>query len=197
MPITGQDFEVTARITLEQALQGTTLDLNLDMPETDAEGRLRRAPRSFKARIPKGVTDGQKMRLPGKGGKGRNGGRDGDLYLNIVLQPHPWLRPSEHDLYLDLPLAPWEAALGATIAVPTLDGSVSLKIPPGTPSGRKMRLAGKGLPKPGDGHGDLFVLVEIATPTQLSDREKALFQELAEASSFNPRRQFPSPPQGH
>ncbi len=197
LPIPGQDFEVKARISLEQAFHGTTLDLNLDMPEYDAAGHLRRVPRSFKARIPKGVTDGQKMRLPGKGGKGINDGKDGDLYLNIDFQPHPWFRPSEHDLYLDLPLTPWEAALGATVAVPTLEGSVSLKIPAGTPSDRKMRLSGKGLPKPGSGHGDLFVIVQIATPAPLTEREKALYQELASASNFNPRGHFSGSTKGH
>jgi curved DNA-binding protein len=189
-PIAGQDFEVTARISLEDAAHGTMLDLNLDMPEHDATGHLHRQPRSFKARIPKGVIDGQKMRLPGKGGKGVNGGKDGDLYLNIALLPHPLFRPSEHDLYLDLPVTSWEAALGATVEVPTLEGSVSLKIPAGTPSGRKMRLTAKGLPKPGDTYGDLFVIVQIATPPQLDEREKALYEELAKVSHFNPRSQL-------
>ena len=178
---------MTAGITLEQAAQGATLELHLDMPESDAAGHLRRVPRSFKARIPKGVVDGQKLRLPGKGGKGRHGGRDGDLYLTVLLQPHPLFRPSEHDLYLDLPVTPWEAALGATIEAPTLEAPVSLKIPAGTPSGRKLRLAGKGLPKPGEGHGDLYVIVQVVVPAPLTEREKQLFQELAAVSKFNPR----------
>ena len=186
-PQPGQDFEVTAAVTLEQAAEGTTLELHLDMPEYDAGGHVRRVPRSFKARIPKGATDGQKLRLPGKGGQGLHGGRNGDLYLNISLKPHPLFRPSEHDLYLDVPVAPWEAALGATIEVPTLAGPVSLKIPAGITSGRKLRLAGKGLPKPRDGHGDLLVMVQVVTPTALSEREKSLLQELADVSTFKPR----------
>ena len=186
-PIPGQDFEVTARITLEQAAQGTVLDLNLDMPEYDDQGRVRRVPRTFKARIPKGVTDGQKMRLAGKGGRGSHGGKDGDLYLNITLQPHPLFRPSEHDLYFDLPVTPWEAVLGATVEVPTLEGSVSLKIPAGTPGGRKMRLGGKGLPKPKGGHGDQYVLIQIAIPGELTEQERAIYQQLAKVSSFKPR----------
>ncbi|MFM8445609.1 MAG: DnaJ C-terminal domain-containing protein [Methylococcus sp.] len=189
-PMPGQDFEVTARISLEDAARGTLVELNLDMPEYDGTGHLRRVPRSFKARIPKGVVDGQKLRLSGKGGKGLNGGKDGDLYLNIALQPHPWFRPSEHDLYLDVPVSPWEAALGATIEAPTLDGNVSLKIPPGSPSGRKMRLAGKGLPKPGDGHGDLYVILQITLPPQLTETERELLQQLAQASAFKPRSHF-------
>jgi curved DNA-binding protein len=186
-PMPGQDFEVAARITLEQAAQGTVLDLNLDMPEVDDQGRVRRVPRTFKARIPKGVTDGQKMRLAGKGGRGSHGGKDGDLYLNITLQPHPLFRPSEHDLYLDLPVTPWEAALWATVEVPTLEGSVSLKIPAGTPGGRKMRLAGKGLPKPKGGHGDQYVLIQIAIPSELTEQERAIYQQLADVSPFKPR----------
>jgi curved DNA-binding protein len=189
-PMAGQDFEVTAPLSLEEAASGTLLELHLDMPEYDARGHVRRIPRTFKARIPKGVIDGQKMRLAGKGGKGLHGGRNGDLYLNIVLHPHALFRPSEHDLYLDLPISPWEAALGATVEVPTLDGTVSLKIPAGTPAGRKMRLVGKGLPKPHDGHGDLFIIVQVALPTELNERERELYRELAKASSFNPRGHF-------
>lgn len=186
----GQDFEVTAHISLDEAAKGTTLELNLEMPEYDAQGRLHRVPQVFKARIPKGATDGQKMRLPGKGGKGFNGGANGDLYLNIALHPHPLFRADGHDLFLDLPVTPWEAALGAEIEVPTLDGSVRLKIPAGTPAGRKMRLGGRGLPKPKEGAGDLYVIVQIAAPTELSDTEKALYQQLSEASTFNPRGHF-------
>jgi len=189
-PRSGQDFEVEAKISLLEAAQGTTLELNLEMPEYDAAGQLRRVPHSFKARLPKGVVDGQKMRLTGKGGKGLNGGKNGDLYLNISLKPDALFRPSEHDLYLDLPITPWEAALGTTLEVPTLEGPVSLKIPAGTPGGRKMRLGGKGLPKPREGHGDLFVIIQIATPKDLTEREKTLYEELAATSSFNPRSHF-------
>jgi len=184
---TGQDFEVTAPITLEQAAEGTTLELNLEMPEFDESGRLQRVKHAFKARIPKGIIDGQKMRLPGKGGKGFHGGKNGDLYFNIVFKPHPLFRPSEHDLYLDLPITPAEAALGASIQVPTMSGPVTLRIPPGTTSGRKMRLRGKGLPKAHDGHGDLYAMTQIVLPSELSEREKALYQQLAQASTYDPR----------
>src|SRR5260221_644365 len=141
-------YEVTVHLSLEDALRGTQVDLNLSVPEYDEEGRGRQVPKTIKARIPKGATDGQRLRLRGQGGKGINGGRDGDLYLNIALHPHALFRPSGHDLYLDLPLTPWEAALGATIEVPTLDGAVNLKIPPGTRAGQQLRLAGRGLPNP-------------------------------------------------
>jgi curved DNA-binding protein len=190
MPIPGADYEVTVHLTLEDALRGTEMNLDLDVPEYDAQGRGRHVRKTIKARIPKGATDGQRLRLRGQGGKGVNGGRDGDLYLNIVLHPHPLFRPTGHDLYLDLPLAPWEAALGATVEVPTLHGAVNLKIPAGTAAGRKLRLAKKGLPKPGGGEGDLYAIVQIVNPTVLTERERELFAQLASESRFNPRGHF-------
>lgn len=191
-PIPGQDYEVTAPITIEDAYRGTELDLNLSVPEYDGQGRMRRVPLVFKARIPKGVTDGERLRLPGKGGKGLNGGPNGSLYLTIALQPHPLYRVTGHDLYLDLPLAPWEAALGASVEVPTLGGSVRLKVPAGTNTGQKLRLAKRGLPKRREGEGDLFAIAQIVVPTSPTEREKALFKELADASQFNPRASFPT-----
>jgi curved DNA-binding protein len=190
IPTPGQDYEVTTHISLEDAYRGTLIDLNLTVPEYDEQGRMHRVPHEFKARIPKGATDGQRLRLPGKGGKGFNGGRNGDLYLTIALHPHPLFRVSGHDLYLDLPLTPWEAALGAAVEVPTLGGSVRLKVPPGTHAGQKLRLAKRGLPKPHEGEGDLFAIVQIVVPTVLSERELKLFKELAESSTFNPRGHF-------
>ena len=191
-PMPGQDYELTAQISLSDSYEGTLLDLNVTVPEYDANGIPRRVKRVFKARIPKGATDGQRLRLRGKGGKGYNGGRDGDLYLNIVLHAHPLFRVTGHDLYLDLPLTPWEAAFGASIDVPTLGGTVRLKVPPGTQAGQKMRLSGRGLPKPHEGAGDLFAIVQIVVPTVLSEREKTLYKELAEVSTFNPRGHFQS-----
>jgi curved DNA-binding protein len=183
----GEDYEVSVPISLEEAYNGTQVDLNLSVPEYDAEGRVRHVPKTIKARVPKGAVDGQRLRLRGQGGKGVNGGRDGDLYLNITLKPHPLFRPSGHDLFIDLPLAPWEAALGATVEVPTLSGAVHLKIPPGTAAGKKLRLGKKGLPKPNGGEGDLYALVQVANPPELTDRERELYKQLAETSRFNPR----------
>ena len=188
--VPGEDYEVTAHISLEDAYRGAEVDLDLEVPEYDEQGFPRRVRRAFKARIPKGATDGQRLRLPGKGGKGLNGGRDGDLYLSIALHPHRLFRASGHDLYLDLPLAPWEAVLGTSVQVPTLAGSVQLKVPPGTRASQQLRLAGRGLPKPHAGEGDLFAIVQIAAPTAASERERALYKELAEASTFNPRGHF-------
>ena len=186
----GQDFEVPVQISIEDAFRGTTLNLQLSMPEYDASGQLRRVPHAVKARIAPGAVDGQRLRLPGKGGKGAGGGRGGDLYLNISLKPHHLYRATDHDLYLDLPLAPWEAALGASVEVPTLAGTVNLKVPAATQTGQKLRLAGRGLPKPRGGAGDLFAVAQIAVPTQLSDRERELYGLLKESAQSNPRRHF-------
>lgn len=190
MQVPGQDYEVTTPVTLEDAFSGTEMDLNLSVPEPDKHGRLRRVPLVFKARIPKGVTDGDRLRLSGKGGKGMNGGPNGNLYLNIALQPHALYRATGHDLYLDLPLAPWEAALGASVEVPTLAGPVNLKIPAGTSSGRKLRMGGRGLPNRKEGAGDLYAIAQIVVPEKAGEREQALYKEMAEASGFDPRAAF-------
>jgi curved DNA-binding protein len=188
----GQDYEISANITLEEAFRGTEVPVNLTVPEYDDNGRLHREQRSFTIRVPKGATDGTRMRLAGKGGKGFKGGRDGDLYLNIVLRPHALFRVSGHDLYLDLPLAPWEAVLGTAIPVPTPGGPVRLNVPPGTRAGQHLRLARRGLPKPSPegAAGDLYANVQIVVPGVASDKERALFKSLAEVSTFNPRRHF-------
>ena len=181
MQFPGEDYEVTVRLGLEEAARG-------------AERELRLNNRTIRARIPRGATDGQRLRLAGKGGAGANGGPPGDLYLHIVLEPHPLFRPSVgnegHDLEIEIPLAPWEAALGAQIEVPTLDSAVSMKVPPGVKRGQKLRLAGKGLPKPGGGAGDLYAALNIVVPGALSEREKKLYEELRAATKFDPRSRF-------
>ncbi len=186
----GQDYEMATQISLEDAHHGTTVELSFKVPEYDAQGQLKHVPHAFKARIPKGMTNGQKMLLRGKGGKGFHGGKDGNLYLNISFIPHRLFRAQGHDLYIDLPLAASEAALGATVKVPTLDGAVNLKVPAGAKTGQKLRLANRGLPKHNQEHGDLFVVIQIVVPTSLSDKERELFKALAEASTFNPRAHF-------
>ena len=190
MKFPGEDYEVRVQLSLEDAMRGTQVQLNLQVPERDAQGRLRHVPKTITARIPKGATAGQRLRLRGQGGPGVNGGPSGDLYLDIVLAPHPLFKPVGHDLHVDLPLAPWEAALGGTVQLPTLSGNVELKIAPATTAGRKLRLKGKGLPKPAGGEGDLYATVQIVNPTVLGEREKELYRELAQASHFNPRGHF-------
>ena len=174
MPLKGNDFETAVTIPLEDARRGSTVNLTL------ADGA---AERTLQVTIPPGVCQDQKLRLRGQGGKGRNGGPDGDIYLQIKLAPHAVFRPDRHDLYFDLMLSPWEAALGAEVEVPTLDDPVLLTIPSGTRSGRKLRLRGRGLAA----HSDLYALVHIDVPTTLSAREHELFEELAKVSSFQPR----------
>jgi curved DNA-binding protein len=186
----GQDFEVQVHITLENAYHGTEIELDLAIPEYDENGFLRRVPHKVKARIPKGATDGQRLRLPGKGGKGLNGGRDGDLYLDIVLHPHLLFRVSGHDLYLDLPLTPWEAVLGTAVDVPTPGGTLRLKVPAGTQAGHKLRLPKRGLPKPHGGEGDLYAIAQITVPSVVGEKERALYTQLADSSTFNPRGHF-------
>ncbi|MGE5170125.1 MAG: DnaJ C-terminal domain-containing protein [Rudaea sp.] len=186
-PIPGQDFEAAVRVSFDQAYKGTEIELELAMPEPDERGMLRRVPRKIRVRIPKGVTDGQKLRVPGKGGKGINGGRDGDLYLDIEVQSHPLYRSEGLDLYLDLPLAPWEAVLGASVEVPTPAGRVTLRIPAGTRAGQKLRLAGRGLSRPDGTAGHLYAVAQIAVPTVVDDKQRALFEQLRDASTFNPR----------
>jgi curved DNA-binding protein len=173
----GEDYEVPVRLSLEEAFRGTERTVQLDG-------------RSFTARIPRGATDGQRLRLRGKGGAGTNGGPPGDLYLQIALEPHPLYRVHAHDLEIEVPVAPWEAALGAEIEIPTLEGRVKMKVPPGSKAGQKLRLAGKGLPTPDGGAGDLYAVLSIAVPGTLTEREKTLYEELRESSRFNPRARF-------
>ena len=186
-PMPGQDFEAAVRLTFDQAYKGTEIELDMAVAEPDENGFLRRVPRKIRVRVPKGVTDGQKLRVPGKGGKGANGGRDGDLYLDIEVQLHPLYRAEGLDLYMDLPLAPWEAVLGASVDVPTPAGRVTLKVPPGTHAGQKLRLAGRGLSRADGSSGHLYAVAQIAVPTVIDDRQRALFAQLKEASAFDPR----------
>src|SRR6202167_1019096 len=183
----GQDYEIAVPITIADAYRGAEIDLDLNLPEYDAQGQVHRVPHAFKARIPKGAGDGQRLRVPGKGGKGFNGGRNGDLYLNISLRPHPLYRANGHDLYLDLPLSPWEAVLGTSVEVPTPGGPVRLKVPAGTQAGRQLRLPRRGLPTPKGAQGDLFAVVLIVVPSVAGEQEAALYRQLAEVSAVDPR----------
>ena len=187
----GQDYEVTVHAGLEDLNRGAEVEIPLSATEMTPDGHLRRSTRTVRVRIPKGATAGQRLRVPSKGGTGVGGGPAGDLYINIQLRPHDLFKVSGHDLYLEVPVTPWEAALGATIEIPTFDGKVSLKIPPGSRAGQKLRVRGKGLPRPKAAEpGDLYAVLQIVTPSVLSEREKELYRGLAEASSFNPRAHF-------
>lgn len=190
-PIGGRDLEADAEVSLEEAAAGTQLEIRLEFPDYDDQGRLRPTRRALQVRIPPGATAGQRLRLRGQGGHGVAGGPDGDLFLAIRLRPHALFRVSGRDLHFDLPLAPWEAALGATVNVKTLDGTVQLKVPPATPAGQSMRLAGRGIPGPNGTPGDLYAVVRITMPKVLSAAENDIYRSLAAASDFDPRPAFP------
>ncbi|MFO7558417.1 MAG: DnaJ C-terminal domain-containing protein [Desulfobacterales bacterium] len=186
--IRGQDHEAAIEITLEDAFFGATKKMSLQRLEVDDQGQVRPAVQTYQVRIPAGIADGSRIRLTGKGGKGAGGGPPGDLYLKVQLLPHNRFQVDGHDLVYELPVNPWEAVLGADIPVQLLDGNISLKITPGTQNGKKMRLKGKGLPKKGSGRGDLFIQIKIVIPGTTTEREKELYAEMAEISSYNPRQ---------
>jgi curved DNA-binding protein len=189
-PMAGSDYEAVVRLSFMQAFHGTEVDLELSTLEWGADGSARRVPHRVKTRIPRGVANGEKLRVPGKGGKGVNGGPDGDLYLDIEVAEHPLYRAAGRDVYVDLPLAPWEAVLGTSVTLPTPGGSVTLKVPPGTRAGQELRLSGRGIARASGAAGHLHAVVRIEVPTVLDDRQKALYQELATISGFDPRAHF-------
>lgn len=172
----GSDQEATIEIALEEAARGGKQKISL------ADGR------DFEVRIPPGVREGQKIRLAGQGGGGASGGPAGDLYLRVRIKRHPRFRREDDDLVVEIPVAPWEAALGATVPVPTLNGSAKVKVPAGSSSGRRLRLRGEGMPGPGGRKGDLYASVRIVVPKVLEKRERELFEELAAVSRFDPRQ---------
>jgi curved DNA-binding protein len=184
-PRHGQDIEGAISVTLEEAMQGAIRAISFQTADP-ATGEIRTE--SFKVRIPKGALEGQIIRVPGKGEPGRGGGEAGHLFLRVRLAPHPDFRALGADLYHDLPLAPWEAVLGTTVRLHGLDGDLDIKIPPGTTNGQRLRLRGRGLPRPkSEERGDLYVVAEIEMPTQVSSAEKNLWEQLSRASTFRPR----------
>lgn len=183
----GEDYSVTVPVSLEKIHHGGETDVSLELPEIDANGLPHRVARTFRVTIPKGASEGQRLRLAGKGGPGTDGGKPGDLYIVLAIAPHPLYRVSGSDLYIDLTLAPWEAVLGASVQVPTLDGNVELSIKPGTPAGQRLRLARRGLHRAGGEAGHLYAIVQIVVPTSVTPRERELYEQLAAASAFKPR----------
>lgn len=186
----GEDLHATITIDLEDTIGGATRQITLQQSVVGPDGRMQNQPRTLNVKIPQGIKPGQSIRLAGQGGPSMGAGRAGDLYLKVALRPHPLYRLDERDLYLDLPLAPWEAALGASVQVPTPKGRVELKIPPNTRSGRKLRLKGRGLP--GRTPGDLYAQVSIALPPAENEELRSLYQRMAEISGFNPRTHLES-----
>jgi curved DNA-binding protein len=171
----GADVEAELELSLEEALSGGHRWVKL------ADGR------SYEVTIPPGVRDGQRIRLAGQGQAGAGGGPVGDLFLRVRLRRHPRFRLQGDDLHTDLPVSPWEAALGETVELATLDGRAQVKVPAGSSCGRRLRLRGEGMPAPGGGRGDLYAEVRIVVPKKLSRAERKAFEELAQKSRFDPR----------
>jgi len=183
----GQDHEAELTITLEEARHGARKSVALQSADVNESGRVQRRTRNYEVQIPAGTTEGARIRMAGQGGAGEAGGPVGDLYLRIHLAPHARFRVQGHDLETDLPVTPWEAALGARVAVGTVDGDAMVTLPAGTSSGQRIRLRGQGLPRRGGVAGDLYAVVRIETPRGISGRERELFEELARISAFRPR----------
>jgi curved DNA-binding protein len=177
-PMPGSDQEIEAEISLEEAYHGTRRSLTITGPEGQ---------RTLDVNIPDGVVDGQRIRLRGQGGQGRSGGPPGDLYLIVRIAPHPRYRVSGRNVSAPVALSPWEAALGAAVRIDTPAGPATVNVPPGTSTGRRLRLKGRGLPNRRGEPGDFFAEAQIKVPSSLSGEERRLFEQLRERSTFNPR----------
>ena len=181
----GEDAHARVVIDLEDAYQGATRTLTLKHTELGSDGRPQLRERTLNVRIPKGVRQGQQIRLSGQGDPGIGQGKAGDLYLEVTFRPHAHYHVEGADVFLDLPVAPWEAALGATVKVPTPTGAVDLKIPAGSGNGRKLRLKGRGIPARTP--GDLYVVLQVALPAADSEAGRAAYRAFEQATAFNPR----------
>lgn len=181
----GDDVHYRLALFLEEAFHGGERQIQFNVPEVDQYGLVSHRQKTLKVKIPPGMKEGQHLRLRGQGGAGIGGGPNGDLLIEIQLAPHPLYHVEGSNLTLQLPVAPWEAALGASVRVPTLEGQVKLKIPAGSQAGKKLRVKGKGLP--GEPPGDLIVQLKIVMPEQQTERSRELFEQLAEEVPFDPR----------
>lgn len=188
----GDDHQARIRVPLEDLFGGVRRQITLRLPEIDGSGHLRERERTLNVRIPKGMRPGQRIRLAGQGASGLGQGPAGDLYLEVDAEPHRLFRLDGADLHLVLPVTPWEAALGATVKVPTLGGTVDLKIPPGSQSGRRLRLKGRGLPGRPDGQsaGDQYVELSVRVPPADSDAARAFYERMARELPMDPRREL-------
>lgn len=183
--VRGEDHHAQIDLSLEQAFAGGTHTISLQHPEAGPDGRVALRTRQLKVRIPAGVTDGQVIRLAGQGAPGVGRGGQGDLYLKVALRPHPLYVVDRRDVTLTLPVAPWEAALGGTVPVPTLGGTVELRLPPGSRAGQKLRLKGRGLP--GTPAGDQYVVLQVVLPPADTPAARELFERMRRELDFDPR----------
>ncbi|MGZ8164833.1 MAG: DnaJ C-terminal domain-containing protein [Methylobacter sp.] len=184
----GQDSHAKIHIDLEDSFRGATRSITLSAPEMDPQGHVYTKQRTLNVKLPKGIKPGQHIKLAGQGNPGSGRGQPGDLILEIEFNKHPFFRVSDMDIYLDLPVAPWEAALGARVKVPTPEGVVDLKIPPNSQQGSKLRLKGRGLP--GKTPGDFFVVLQIVLPPARTEESKAIYLAMQKELDFNPRKSF-------
>ncbi len=180
----GEDHHAKVMLDLEASLSGGSRSFTLKVPEIDEQGRLANKERTLNVQVPKGILAGQQIRLAGQGGKAQ-AGKPGDLYIEVEFQRHPMYQVDVKDLSLELPVAPWEAALGATVKTPTPGGVVELKIPPASHAGSKLRLKGRGIPS--NPPGDFYVILQIALPPASDENAKAAYAAFAAALPFNPR----------
>jgi curved DNA-binding protein len=181
----GEDHHARIKIDLRDAFTGATRQVSLHAPEVDEGGHVALRDRVLNLQIPKGVTEGQHIRLKGQGAPGIGGGPAGDLYLQVGFRPDPLYRVAGRDLYLDLPVAPWEAALGASVRMPTPEGRIMLRIPPGSAQGRPLRVKGRGIP--GDEPGDLYAVLKIVLPPADTEVARHVYEEMARKLPFDPR----------
>ena len=181
----GRDHHARIDIELEESYRGATRTLELKRPSVTADGHVELSTHTVRVAIPAGVVDGQLIRLAGQGEAAPGGGRGGDLYLEVHIKPHRLFQLDGRDVTLSLPVAPWEAALGATVTVPTLGGAVELRIPAGSQSASKLRLRGRGLP--GDPPGDQYVVLKVVLPSADTPEARELYQQMQRTMPFNPR----------
>ena len=184
----GRSHEAEITLSLKDAFHGGTRTISFQTYEIDSHGGMQPQTKTLQVKIPRGVTNDSVIRLAGQGEQGTGRGAAGDLLLRIKIAPDPTFKVTGHDLHTVVAISPWEAALGAKVPVHTVDGQVSLTIPPGTQGNKRFRLKGKGMPKRSSGAGDIFVCVEIRIPTTLSDEERAAFEQLQKVSTFHPRQ---------
>lgn len=180
--------EAAITITLEEAYRGVSKSLVIQTMEYKPDGTFAPTSKRYEVKVPAGVTEGSRIRLAGQGGVAPGGREPADLFLRVHIAPHPIFKVDDATLSVEVLVTPWEAALGAKIDVPTLDGAVKMTLPAGTQSGKRFRLRGRGLPRIGGEHGDLYATIQVAIPHPLNAKERELFQELQKISSFKPRR---------
>lgn len=185
----GRDVEIEMPVFLEETLEDTSKPIEFMLPYRDERGRMQELKKSLKVKVPAGVRDGERIRLKGQGAPGSGNAANGDLYLHIRLVPHPLFDVEGHNLVITVPLAPWEAALGTKVTIPTLVGKIQLTIRPDSQTGQRLRIKGKGLVGKA-GQGDLFAVLKVVMPAHADDAARALWTQMADVAGFDPRAEW-------